>query len=213
MCLVIDPARKYGCKRCKQGIGRDQGKVCGIPGPAVEVRDHGRADGGVAAVGKSASSKSDHDQGKHAGLDGQNHHDRRKSEKNHDHEHGDPVAEAVIDSPCADPADRIQDGDHTDCRRDGIAGKSRPDLCRNPARLRNKHESGSCQERDPDIEEPERVYFSKKCSPCIVLAYVGNRDIRRTCQNNVNPFLDIPIEDVVRGAIRMQGLKVSKSKN
>lgn len=63
------------------------------------------------------------------------------------------------------------------------------------------------------LEEPERVYFSKKCSPCIVLVYVGNRDIRRKCQSNINPFLDLPIEDVVRGAIRMQGLKVSKSKN
>ena len=63
------------------------------------------------------------------------------------------------------------------------------------------------------LEEPERVYFSKKCSPCIVLVYVGNRDIRRKCQCNMNPFLDLPIEDVVRGAIRMQGLKVSKSKN
>ena len=63
------------------------------------------------------------------------------------------------------------------------------------------------------LEEPERVYFSKKCSPCIVLIYAGNRDIRRTCQNNMNPFLDLPVKDVVRGAIRMQGLKVSKSKN
>jgi len=63
------------------------------------------------------------------------------------------------------------------------------------------------------LEEPERVYFSKKCSPCIVLVYAGNRDIRRTHQNNMNPFLDLPIVDVVRGAIRMQGLKVSKSKH
>lgn len=63
------------------------------------------------------------------------------------------------------------------------------------------------------LEEPERVYFSKKCSPCIVLVYIGNRNIRRTYQNNMNPFLDLPIEDVVRGAIRMQGLKVSNSKN
>ena len=63
------------------------------------------------------------------------------------------------------------------------------------------------------LEEPERVYFSKKCSPCIVLVYAGNRDIQRTYQNGVNPFLDLPIEDVVRGAIRMQGLKVNRSKN
>lgn len=63
------------------------------------------------------------------------------------------------------------------------------------------------------LEEPERVYFSKKCSPCIVLVYAGNRDIRRTYSSNMSPFLDLPIEDVVRGAIRMQGLKESKSKN
>lgn len=63
------------------------------------------------------------------------------------------------------------------------------------------------------LEEPERVYFSKKCSPCIVLVYIGNLDIRRTYQYNMNPFQNLPVEDVVRGAMRMQGLKVGNSKN
>lgn len=63
------------------------------------------------------------------------------------------------------------------------------------------------------LEESERVYFSKQCSPCVVLVYVGNIAIRRCRPNRVNNFVKLPVEDVVRGAIRMQGVSISKSKN
>lgn len=63
------------------------------------------------------------------------------------------------------------------------------------------------------LEEPERVYFSKKCSPCIVLVYIGNCDIRISYHERVNPFQNLPVVNVVRGAMRMQELHTSKSKN
>lgn len=63
------------------------------------------------------------------------------------------------------------------------------------------------------LEEPERVYFSKHCTPCVALVYVGNKDVRRGRSNRVNPFVNLPVVDVCRGAFRMQGLSISKSKN
>lgn len=69
MRLVIDPSRQDRGKRCKKRVCRDQGKVRGVPGPAIKIRDEGRADGGDAAIGKAARDKAGHDQGKRSRTD------------------------------------------------------------------------------------------------------------------------------------------------
>lgn len=61
------------------------------------------------------------------------------------------------------------------------------------------------------LEEPERVYFSKKCSPSIVLVYFGRKERHADCRQNNNCFQNMPVNDIVRGVIRMQGLNISKS--
>ena len=62
------------------------------------------------------------------------------------------------------------------------------------------------------LDEPERVYFSKKCSPSIVLVYIGKIERHEDCRHHNNCFQNLPVNDIVRGAIRMQGLNISKSK-
>lgn len=62
------------------------------------------------------------------------------------------------------------------------------------------------------LEEPERVYFCNRCSPNIVLVYVGNQLKVSSFKKDVTVFLNLTISDIVRGSIRMQNLKYSKSK-
>ena len=63
------------------------------------------------------------------------------------------------------------------------------------------------------LEEPERVYFSKKCSPNIVLVYAGRYKIKGIDVSARNCFEDLKVTDIIRGAIRMQGLKYKKTED
>lgn len=62
------------------------------------------------------------------------------------------------------------------------------------------------------LEEPKRVYFGKKCSPNIVLVYIGNTKKKIQQSNNLSDFKKLSVDSVIRGHIRMQNLTYSTSK-
>lgn len=62
------------------------------------------------------------------------------------------------------------------------------------------------------LEESKRYYFHSKCSPNIVLVYIGNHFREQKKSHNSNLFSGLPITDVVRGSLRMQNLEYSKSR-
>lgn len=62
------------------------------------------------------------------------------------------------------------------------------------------------------LEESKRYYFHSKCSPNIVLVYIGNHYREQNILHKSNPFYGLPITDVVRGSLRMQNLEYSKSR-
>lgn len=62
------------------------------------------------------------------------------------------------------------------------------------------------------LEEPERVYFCNRCSPNIVLVYIGNQSKGHPYKKDVTMFSNITIDNVVRGSLRMQNLTYSNSK-
>lgn len=63
------------------------------------------------------------------------------------------------------------------------------------------------------LAEPNKVYFTKKCSPNIVFVYVGHRSIKCLPQINKDPFKNLPVVDIVRGSKRMQNVVYSKTAN
>lgn len=61
------------------------------------------------------------------------------------------------------------------------------------------------------LEEPTRVLFEKRCSPNIVLVYIGNNKKTIQVTKQVSDFTKLSVEDVFRGHIRMQNLTFSSS--
>lgn len=62
------------------------------------------------------------------------------------------------------------------------------------------------------LEEPSRVYFSKKCSPNIVLVYVGKYENKGLKYDSLTKFEHLPVLSVTRGRIRMNGIGYSDKK-
>lgn len=62
------------------------------------------------------------------------------------------------------------------------------------------------------LDEPNRVYFSKKCSPNIVFVYAGRYPMQRGEISKQADFSMIPITEIVRGCTRMQNPAYSKKK-
>ena len=60
------------------------------------------------------------------------------------------------------------------------------------------------------LEEPSRVYFSKKCSPNIVLIYVGKYPNKGIDYNGLSNFSHLAVSSVTRGQIRMNDVAFSK---
>lgn len=62
------------------------------------------------------------------------------------------------------------------------------------------------------LEEPKRYYFHSKCSPNIVLVYIGSNYKEGITLKKYADFSKLPVNDIVRGSLRMQNLDYSKSK-
>lgn len=63
------------------------------------------------------------------------------------------------------------------------------------------------------LEEPTRVYFSKKCSPSIALVYVGRYKVSVPETAARADFSTLPVTSVVRGCVRMQNPAYSNKKS
>ena len=63
------------------------------------------------------------------------------------------------------------------------------------------------------LEEPNKVSFTSKCAPNIVLVYVGHYKVKGKSQNITFDFTSLAVTSIIRGCIRMQNLQYSKSKN
>lgn len=61
------------------------------------------------------------------------------------------------------------------------------------------------------LEEPKRYYFSKKCSPNIVLVYAGSYKVKSKVAVMDSPFNNFGVSKIVRGAVKMQNLTFSSS--
>lgn len=61
------------------------------------------------------------------------------------------------------------------------------------------------------LEESIRVCFEKKCSPNIVLVYIGKNKRSSYIKNQTADFTKLSVENVSRGHIRMQNLTYSTS--
>lgn len=56
------------------------------------------------------------------------------------------------------------------------------------------------------LDEPERIYFDKKCSPNIVLIYLGHTK-KKVYHTNINAdFSELEVNNIIRGNIRMQNI-------
>lgn len=62
------------------------------------------------------------------------------------------------------------------------------------------------------LDRPKRVFFSKRCSPNIVLVYAGKYQMEGTFKEGHADFSALPAVSVVRGCIRMQNLPYSRKK-
>lgn len=62
------------------------------------------------------------------------------------------------------------------------------------------------------LEEYNKVSFTSKCTPNIVLVYVGHYKVNGIEKSNIFDFSSLPVTSILRGGIRMQNLKYSKSK-
>ena len=60
------------------------------------------------------------------------------------------------------------------------------------------------------LEEPSRVYFSKKCSPNIALVYVGKYPNKGIANEGLSNFSHLAVRSVTRGRIRMSDITFSK---
>ena len=61
------------------------------------------------------------------------------------------------------------------------------------------------------LEEPKRVYFSDKCSPNIVLVYIGKHFKKGIVKEKNTAFHELTIDSILRGSIRMQNPVYSNS--
>lgn len=71
-----------------------------------------------------------------------------------------------------------------------------------------KHHYNACI-----LEESNKVSFTSKCAPNIVLVYVGHYKVTGIEQSAAFDFSSFPVTSILRGCIRMQNLQYSKSKN
>ena len=62
------------------------------------------------------------------------------------------------------------------------------------------------------LEEPSRVYFSKGCSPNVVLVYVGRYAMTGQHIAGQADFSSLPVTSIVRGCVRMQSPIYSRKK-
>ena len=62
------------------------------------------------------------------------------------------------------------------------------------------------------LEEPNKVSFTSKCAPNIVLVYVGYYKVNGIEKSNAFDFSSLPVTSILRGCVRMQNPKYSKSK-
>lgn len=63
------------------------------------------------------------------------------------------------------------------------------------------------------LEESNKVCFTSKCAPNIVLVYVGHYKVNGIEKTNTFDFSSLVVTSIVRGCVRMQNLQYSKSKN
>ena len=63
------------------------------------------------------------------------------------------------------------------------------------------------------LEEPNKVSFTSKCAPNIVLVYVGYYKVNGIEKSNAFDFSSLPVTSILRGCVRMQNPKYSTSKN
>ena len=63
------------------------------------------------------------------------------------------------------------------------------------------------------LEEPNKVSFTSKCAPNIVLVYVGYYKVNGIEKSNAFDFSSLPVTTILRGCVRMQNPKYRKSKN
>lgn len=62
------------------------------------------------------------------------------------------------------------------------------------------------------LEEYNKVSFTSKCTPNIVLVYVGHYTVTGSNEKSrIFDFSSLPVTSILRGGIRMQNLKYSKS--
>lgn len=62
------------------------------------------------------------------------------------------------------------------------------------------------------LNESDKVYFTKKCSPNIALVYVGHYPMISREIEHQHPFRNLHVTDVVRGCYRMQNPSYSNSR-
>lgn len=63
------------------------------------------------------------------------------------------------------------------------------------------------------LEEPNKVSFTSKCAPNIVLVYVGNYKVKGIEQVATSDFSSLMVSSIIRGCVRMQNLQLSNSKD
>ena len=63
------------------------------------------------------------------------------------------------------------------------------------------------------LEESNKVSFTSKCAPNIVLVYVGHYKVKGIIKTASFDFSSLMVTSIVRGSIRMQNLKFSNSRN
>ena len=63
------------------------------------------------------------------------------------------------------------------------------------------------------LEESNKVSFTNKCAPSIVLVYVGTYKVNGIEHSNTFDFSLFSVTSIVRGCVRMQNPQYSKSKN
>lgn len=61
------------------------------------------------------------------------------------------------------------------------------------------------------LEEANKVSFTSKCAPNVVLVYVGHYRVKGLKPLSGFDFSSLPVTSIVRGAVRMQNLNYSKS--
>ena len=62
------------------------------------------------------------------------------------------------------------------------------------------------------LDEPNRVSFTSRCAPNIVLVYVGHYAVAGVKERESFSFRSLHVTSIVRGSVRMQNLKYRKSK-